>query len=79
MPGYAKVVKFITADNESYQLSPAAKAKVKEAFNYSLKRTLSKKSLKALSFDDHFALLEALPNSTGSSEDHISTRKDNQP
>lgn len=76
MPGYAKIVKFVTTDREIYQLSSNSKAKIKESFNHSLKRVLNKKSLKALSFDDNFALLEALPNSTGSFEDHPLMRKD---
>jgi len=51
------------------------KSKIKESFHHALKRALSKRSLKVLSFDDHLALLEALPRLTGTSDD-LSMKRD---
>lgn len=60
MTSYAKIVKFIT-EGEANQAYQSVKSKIKESFHHGLKRAVSKKSLKVLSFDDHYALLEALP------------------
>ena len=70
MPEYSRVVKFIT---DTSIINSTTKTKIKEAFHNGLKKALNKRSLKALSFDDQYALLEALPSKASSVDETLTS------